>query len=49
MHSHPQESPHTLKHLKTGAGTREDGEILLQPFTASAQLLPEQLLPVTRV
>lgn len=39
-HSHPQESPHTLKHLKTGAETQEDGKISLQPFPAPAQLVP---------
>lgn len=34
LHSCPQESPHTLKHLKTGAETREDGKISMQIFAA---------------
>lgn len=39
-----RESPHTLKHLKTAAKTREDGEISMQIFTVPAQLLPVQIL-----
>lgn len=46
LYSHPQHSPHTLKHLKTEAGTKEDGDISPQPFAAPAQLLPAQLFPV---
>lgn len=33
LHSRPRESPHTLKHLKTGAETREDGEISMHSFS----------------